>query len=122
MERSSSSEVQQSSRLSTGLGAFTECPRCRFPMVPAKGFQLSDVGSSMVASGQTWLEWLMGLGWNHLWFMAKPKRWWDRAFTNTPFTWLDHRIRRAKLARAQSEIAMNPHSLICPNCMHLEKR
>ena len=95
------------------------CPRCQYPMVHARGYRMSEVGSSLFAAASSPREWLLGLGRSP---SGTGARRWGGTFSNTPFSWLDYHLRRQKLARAQSEIAANPHSLICPNCMHLEKR
>ena len=101
------------SRLLTGPRPFRDGPRCRHQTVAARGFRLSPVGSS---SGGGVLEWFLGLfGWD---------AWWQRLFDDsnrsetTPLAWLDQRLRRAKLARAQ--IARHGGGLVCPNCLHLE--
>ena len=98
---------------------FHDCPRCQYPMVAAKGYRISEVGSSLFAAASKPGEWLIGIGRSPT---GSHARRWGGAFSNTPLTWLDYQMRRSKLARLQQEIALYPKSVICPNCLHLERR
>jgi hypothetical protein len=99
----------------TGLGAFKECPRCAYPMIPVNRYSSSSDTSGFPGLGlpdsfeeavlrelhhmptDKELEWYMG--------------WWH---------WLDAILRRRKLRGLLPKMRKNPHAHICPNCLHLD--
>jgi hypothetical protein len=101
----------------TGLGAFKECPRCAYPMLPVNRYSSSSDTSGFPGLGlpdsfeeavlrelhymptDKELEWYMG--------------WWH---------WLDAILRRAKLRSLIPVMRANPNANICPNCLHLDSQ
>jgi hypothetical protein len=99
----------------TGLGAFKQCPRCAYPMIPVNRYSSSSDKSGFPGLGlpdsfeeafmrelhqmptDKELEWYMG--WYH---------------------WLDALLRRAKLRSLMPVMKQNLNSSICPNCLHLD--
>ena len=101
------------------LGAFVHCPRCRYPMVNAKDFEPSEVGTALFGLATPVRDWIMGLG--PRWGRAGGA-WWGGFFTNTPLTWLDAWWRKRKWRRIGRNVLLWAEGLVCPNCMHFEQR